>query len=194
MKKYDSESDCDVAQLKERVKNDRIILIPYHCYLEDYYNEVMSKLKKLSYLNASGNPRDSIEALSLWFSLTAILTDFVLKQLDNTQLGHKPSELFYVEKATQYINQNYKNNLTVQEIALHLGISEGYLHRLFKAVTKMGVLEYTNRHRISIAIQLMENKNISLNEAAYSVGIHDPAYMSRLFKKVTGLSYREYFR
>ena len=40
----------------------------------------------------------------------------------------------------------------------------------------------------------METKNLSLKEAAYNVGIDDPAYMSRLFKKIIGLSVRDYFR
>ena len=44
------------------------------------------------------------------------------------------------------------------------------------------------------AVNLINNKNISLKEAAHSVGIEDPAYMSRMFKKITGLSYREYFK
>jgi hypothetical protein len=41
-------------------------------------------------------------------------------------------------------------------------------------------------------IELIENKNLTLQEAAYNVGIEDPAYASRLFKKVTGLSVEDF--
>ena len=44
-----------------------------------------------------------------------------------------------------------------------------------------------------MAIELISTRRISLKEAAYNVGIDEPAYMSRLFKKVTGISYHEYF-
>ena len=47
---------------------------------------------------------------------------------------------------------------------------------------------------MTVAIDLVDNRGLSLKDAAYNVGIEDPAYMSRLFKKVTGLSFREYFR
>ena len=79
-------------------------------------------------------------------------------------------------------------------IAQELGISEGYLHRVFKAAAGCSVLEYLNRKRVTVAIDLVDNRGLSLKDAAFNVGIEDPAYMSRLFKKVTGLSFREYFR
>ena len=43
-----------------------------------------------------------------------------------------------------------------------------------------------------MAISLLGNKSITLKEISANVGIDDPAYMSRLFKKVTGISWREY--
>ena len=55
-----------------------------------------------------------------------------------------------------------------------------------------GIVNYINRQRIITLIELVENKNLSLHDASLSVGIEDPAYASRLFKKVTGLSCREY--
>jgi YesN/AraC family two-component response regulator len=61
-------------------------------------------------------------------------------------------------------------------------------------VKNTGVLEYINKRRVSVAIDLINNHHLSLKEAAYNVGISEPAYMSRLFKKVTGVSYLEYFR
>ena len=84
--------------------------------------------------------------------------------------------------------------VTIEDIAAQLGISAGYLHRIFRHVKNCSILDCLNRKRVIAAIELMENRNLSLKEAAYNVGIEDPAYMSRLFKKVTGLSCREYFR
>ena len=95
-------------------------------------------------------------------------------------------------RAEQYIADRYATHISVKEIAAHLGISEGYLHRIFGRVKGLGVLEYINHRRVSGALELIRAKQMTLAEAAYNVGIEDPAYMSRLFKKVTGMSYRDY--
>ena len=54
------------------------------------------------------------------------------------------------------------------------------------------IVNYINRQRIITLIELVENKNLSLHDASLSVGIEDPAYASRLFKKVTGMNYRQF--
>lgn len=56
----------------------------------------------------------------------------------------------------------------------------------------MGIIAFTNDYRMKIAQQLIEHSGLSLQEAALQVGISDPSYMSRLFKKTTGISYREF--
>ena len=103
-----------------------------------------------------------------------------------------PAERMYVARAEQYIADRYAIQLSVKEIAAHLGISDGYLHRVFRRVKGMSVLGFINRRRVSVALELIRAKRMTLAEAAYNVGIEDPAYMSRLFKKVTGMSYRDY--
>ena len=64
---------------------------------------------------------------------------------------------------------------------------------IFKKTTGVSVLHYINQYRVNIVKQYVERYKLPLYEAAFQVGIDDPAYMSRLFKKITGTSYREYF-
>lgn len=194
LQRYGCEKECDVFQLKERMKSKRIILIPYCCYMEDKCCEILNIFKKIIALTFSEIPCDRIKAIAQWYLLTGMLTDFVYNKLKDVHSQIPPSELIYADKATEYISNHYTNKLSVKDISEYIGISEGYLHRIFRDVKGMGVLEYVNRHRVSTAINLINNKNISLKEAAHSVGIEDPAYMSRMFKKITGLSYREYFK
>lgn len=193
-KKYRSEEECDTAALRERMKQRCIFLIPYHESVSKKKEELLPLLKKIAALCDSDTPTDRINALSEWFHLCGVLTDFVLKKLDNTKPNFQPGEQIYVQNATRYIHEHYAEKLSVQEIARQVGISEGYLHRIFKKLCGMGITEYLNRHRVQMAIRLTESRNLSLKEAAYHVGIDDPAYMSRMFRKMTGMSYREYFR
>ncbi len=93
-----------------------------------------------------------------------------------------------------FLEKNYNRRLHVSEIARELQVSEGHFHRIFKKVHGMGITEYANRLRVGVAVSLMDERGLSLKEAAYNVGIDDPAYMSRLFKNVAGVSYREYIK
>ena len=194
LKRYDSESECDVLKLKERIRGGCTALVPYRCDAGTNYNKIIELIKKIIVLNSSENPSDRINAVSEWYALIGFMTDLVLTKLELKRSEAPPSELIYAKKAAQYISENYMNRLTADEISKRLGISSGYLHRIFKRVNGITVLEYINRLRVANAISLMINKNASLKQAAFCVGIEDPAYMSRLFKKTTGLCCREYLR
>ncbi len=185
---------CDMYALRERVANSHVALIPFGFDPGDDFEAVLNAIKVIIKYNSSPLYSDKMNAVSSWFSLLGLLTDITLKTLNGLQNENPPSELNYSLKATKYINEKFREKITISQLAEQLGISEGYLHRIFKNTKKCGVLEYLNRVRINNAISLVENKHLSLKDAAFSVGIDDPAYMSRLFKKTTGMSFREYFR
>lgn len=190
--KRDTEDHIDINDLKRRVKDNNIILLPYHWDLEDKYNSIVELLQKIIYYYSSLKTCDSINALGAWFYMVGILTKTVLKKLDDCDIDNSPSTANYLNKAKLYIIQNCKNKITVGKIAEALGISEGYLHHIFKKANNTGITEYINTVRVELAKEYIRSNNISLKEASYLVGINDPAYMSRLFKKVSGMTYREY--
>ena len=186
-RRIDSEM-CDVSLIEKRVASGNVALVPYHTDMEEYYDEVKNLLRKI----ITASRTDKYTAIGYWYALLGVLTDFVLKRLRSDDINFPASELLYAERATEYIAKNYAKKITVKEIAEFLGISEGYLHRIFRDVKNCSVLEFINKHRIFVATELMKNKSLPLKEVAHNVGIEDPCYMSRLFKKVMGISYREY--
>ena len=194
IQKHNSDDFGDLPALKERMKAGNIILLPIKENLGEAYDRILDILKKIVALHGSAAPADQLAALGQWYQLLAAVTEFTLQKLDAADSEIAPAEQIYAAKAVRYINLNYTQKMTVEALAGHLGISEGYLHRIFKRVEGCSVLAYLNRKRVYSAIDLMENRNLTLKEAAYNVGVEDPAYMSRLFKKVTGLSVRDYFR
>lgn len=191
---YGSEAECDVEALKARMKEKHIILIPRFEILDDIRDKIVSIIKSIGILFYSDDPAEKTMALSKWFSLASLLSDYVLKRLDNTASPLPPSEHMYAAKAAKFISENYQRHLTVKEISDYVELSAGHLQRIFHRVKGVSVVEYINAHRVKAVAELMITQNISLKDAALNVGISDPAYMSRLFKKVTGLSCREYMR
>ena len=191
-RRYESESECNIAQLKHRMKDGFIFLVPFNEDISEIYDKAISIIKSIGISLSSESPAEMGTALSRYFSLTALFSDFVLKRLDNAVSTLPPSENLYASRAISYINESYAKKLTVEDIADFLEISSGYLQHIFRHVTGMTVVDYINSCRVTNAIKLMQSRGLSLKEASLNVGVSDPAYMSRLFRKVTGLSCREY--
>ncbi len=97
-----------------------------------------------------------------------------------------------VKQAVAYFHQNYNRPLSRWEIAAAIGVSEDYLSQIFRQELDISPWEYLNRYRILQAIERLGHTNDSLGAVARQVGFKDPAYFSRVFHKVMGLSPTEY--
>jgi two-component system response regulator YesN len=99
----------------------------------------------------------------------------------------------YVELAIAYIREHYSDlGLSINDTAGHLGISEGYLSRIFKKETDYTFVSYLTNFRIRAAMELLKNVKVKVYEVAAQVGYLDATYFSTLFKRLTGVSPSEY--
>lgn len=97
-----------------------------------------------------------------------------------------------VYQAQEYIAEHYTENLLLSEVAEKVGISSGYLSTLFSQVLQCGFVDYLNKVRIERACGYLEQNYLKTYEVAYKVGFRDEKYFSRVFKKVKGVSPKEY--
>ena len=99
----------------------------------------------------------------------------------------------YVLEAMDYIGKHYQDpNISISDIALDLGISEGHLSRTFKKETDYTLLNYLTRYRIHKAMELLRDCRVKVYEVAAQVGYRDITYFSATFKRVTGVTPSEY--
>ncbi len=99
-----------------------------------------------------------------------------------------------VRKAMAYIHEHYTEPLSLQEIAHSIGVSTGYLVRCFRHELGVTPIHYLNRYRISRAKKLLTTTGDTITAIASAVGFSDGSHFSRVFRKETGLSPREYRR
>ena len=93
---------------------------------------------------------------------------------------------------TRYLEENFTDKeLNLAFIAQHFGFSASYLSRKFKADTGKKFVEYLTDLRMKKAMDIAKS-NVKMYQAAAEVGIPDPNYFSRCFKKYTGMSYSDY--
>lgn len=193
--RFDSERDeIPLHQLRCRVAQGESALIPFAEPLHDKYGEALLRIRRVISFVSSDKPCDGISAIAECYSFFAFLSQLVLTRLDDPILSTIPAERVYAERAAHLICDRYRERLTVGEIAAALQLSTGYTHRLFKSCYGVGPIEYLNRHRVEVAVEEIKRHRLTLAEAARRVGIEDASYMSRLFKRVKGVSAREYFR
>jgi transcriptional regulator GlxA family with amidase domain len=106
--------------------------------------------------------------------------------------GQKDHEDNVIKKAQDFIEHNYSDKITVDELASMLALSRRHLERRFKKATSNTVVEYMQRVRIEAAKMSLETIRENVNEVMYNVGYTDTKAFRMIFKKITGLSPVEY--
>ncbi len=99
-----------------------------------------------------------------------------------------------VLKATQFIEQNYRGDITLDEVARHVNMSYHYFSKIFKDTTGINFVDYLTGLRIKKAQRFLQETALSIKAISREVGYSDPNYFSKIFKKFTGLTPTEYRR
>ncbi|MEP7187600.1 MAG: ATP-binding protein [Roseiflexaceae bacterium] len=97
-----------------------------------------------------------------------------------------------VRRAVAYMQQHFAHEISRQQIASAVGISQNYLSRIFQHELGMTPWDYLSRYRIKQAQDLLRDTEDSITEVAAQVGFEDPAYFSRVFRKQIGHSPQRY--
>ena len=97
-----------------------------------------------------------------------------------------------IKKAQTYIEGNYQQKITVDELASMFSLSRRNLERRFKKATSSTVVEYIQRVKIEAAKMSLESSRENVNEVMYKVGYTDTKAFRTTFKKITGISPIQY--
>ena len=97
-------------------------------------------------------------------------------------------------RVVYYMQEHIENKLSLQDLAQHFNYSESHLSLLFQKETGISPINYFIRLKIQKACQYIELTSMKLSEIAIRLGFEEPAYFSRVFTKIIGMSpstYRE---
>ena len=99
-----------------------------------------------------------------------------------------------VEQICAYLAANYRQKLSLTEVAAQFYLSPYYLSRLFRRVTGQSIVDYINNRRIEAAQKLLETTELSISAVAEQTGFASAAHFRRVFREVMGtgpLQYRK---
>lgn len=106
--------------------------------------------------------------------------------------GQKDHEDESVKKAQEFIENNFQEKITVDQLASMLALGRRNLERRFKKATSNTVVEYIQRVKIEAAKMSLETSRENVNEVMYKVGYTDTKAFRTTFKKITGMSPLQY--
>lgn len=132
------------------------------------------------------NPSSS-DDIVLLRELYSLLCTFI-KEFPK-EFEYKDKELHtYIQDAINFINSNYMNSITINEVANHVNLSRSYLYKMFIKNLKVSPQKYLINLRMYKATLLLKNTKFPIGEVANKVGYSDSLLFSKTFSKYFSMS------
>lgn len=128
----------------------------------------------------------TIEQVIEWLDYFCVHLCAILEEHRKTYKNH------IVHNVQKYIRAHIEERLSLNDIASVFNISPNYLSQLFKKYSDTGFSEYISQQKIARAKELMAEGNLKVYEIADKLGFENAFYFSKVFKKVTGYTPRDY--
>ncbi|MFG6687116.1 GlxA family transcriptional regulator [Mariniflexile sp. HNIBRBA6329] len=143
----------------------------------------------LLYLLEKYTDRDTAILASKYFAIDIDRESQAAFMMFNGQKDHNDTE---VKKVQEYIEANYQDKITVDDMADMVAISRRSFERRFKQATDNTIIEYHQRVKVEAAKRSFESTRKNIAEVMFDVGYTDTKAFRTVFKKITGLTPIEY--
>lgn len=147
--------------------------------------QILSAMQELETLSHSQIMMD-FRAAGL---LNQLLSECVLSTMTMGKASDMPE---IIQGVRMYLLNHFQGKHTLEELGGHFNINPYYLQKQFKRYVGMSPSEYQNYLRMNKAKELLRSSKLPIGEIAYSVGMENLGYFTRLFKKQEGMTPLEY--
>lgn len=148
-----------------------------------------SSLNALLYFIENNCGKEISVALSKFYALDYGRTSQSVFTVFSGQRQHNDPE---IHQAQRYIEQEFKTDISVEQIAREVNMSKRNFIRRFKNATALNPIEFIQRIKVEAAKKAFEVGETNIAAVTYSVGYNDLKTFRTVFKKITGLTPVEY--
>ena len=172
-------SASDIKKLAEIIKEGRNVFAPP--YDVPVYN--MKKKK-----NAPFGAEQMLKLLLEYFLIG------ILREVNRSEFTEESveTEKLSVSEIANYLDENYKEKITLDELSFIFKTNRSTLCKEFKNAFNKTIVEYLNDKKIKKAKEKIQNTNKTLTEISEDLNFESIHYFTRFFKKMTGVSPKEY--
>lgn len=160
----------EVAEKIRTQDKDKIIII-FTAYDDKNYIEKALNIKVNEYLLKPVRPETIIEVLK--------------KYITSDRLICTSQE---IENALVYIEERYREDISLDEVAKYVNLTPSYVSKLFKKKLGVNFNTYLTTRKINEAKRMLKEENVNINEIAFIVGYNEPNYFCKVFKKIEGIT------
>lgn len=122
------------------------------------------------------------------------LFELINTAIENVRSMQKTDSIVHSQKdiIKDYIDRNYKKDISAKDVAGILGYSDVYFSKVFKQLFDDNFINYLTKIRIDRAKVLLKDISFNIKEVGKSVGYADSNYFTKVFKRSIGISPSEY--
>ena len=128
-----------------------------------------------------------LNALGLAYQLMATLIRLSKNEAKPLNVTHR-----HLNRAKQFIYNNFAFEITINDIAANVGVTPNYLSNIFQSISGISTKQFLISVRMERAKQLLVMSNEPIKDIGKKVGIKNALYFSGAFKKYSGLSPEKY--
>lgn len=128
------------------------------------------------------------------FSTASYMMQLMVYIARNYTESELPAQMDIIKlgNVLSYIETSYQHNITLAGLAQRAAMSETTLYRMFHKAFSMSPINYVISIRLAKARKMLDHSGKSISEIAWKCGFSDSNYFSRIFKKIRGISPRQY--
>ena len=112
--------------------------------------------------------------------------------MDNMLQNRSSINVCVINKACEYIMNNYQKNLSLEEVAQTVHLSHFYFSRLFKQEKGCNFVDYVTKVRVDHAKAMLQDPSYTILKVASEVGYQDVSYFCRVFRHETAMTPKQY--
>ena len=157
----------------------------YHSHSKDLREQLMNEMLYIVH--------HAKESLFHLIGHLYLFLDYLTQSAKSTKLvqSSKMSD-YYIKEAINYIEENFQNNITIEDIAAVCGINRSYFGKIFRNSIGRSPQEFLMNYRMVKATELLKLTSLSIAEIGSAVGYENQLHFSRAFKTIYGVSPREW--
>lgn len=118
--------------------------------------------------------------------------DYTLLNVDGYAFETEPQDSSKIDSIYKYINENFKEHISLDEISDVASMTVPAFCRYFKKVTGKTFTKLVNEYRVVHATKLLSESQMSITDIAYECGFNNFSHFNKLFKEITGKSASKY--
>lgn len=156
-------------------------------FIRGIFAKLDSNIANILSLNRAFKDLD-FENIDMYISeLKRVLEELSSKLNKNTKV-----EAMYIEKAKEYIEENYNKDINMATVSNYVSLNYSYFSCLFKKYMNVPFLDYLNMVRIEKSKKYLKEVDYKIYEISQLVGYKNPKHYSKLFKKIENITPVEY--